>query len=285
MHRFFFQLFAAVLLFVGSSCRPGDEQPHQRLTVFAAASLTDVLKEVGRSFRDATGIAVDFNFAGSGTLARQILATDQGDGFLSANLFWMEEVVDAGKTLTNSSRSVLLNQLAVIARKDSDFAWESPEELANLPFRFLVIGDPASVPVGRYARDWLQSVNLSNGSTLWEAVEGRTSPTTDTRAALSQVAADRSLLGIVYVTDALTRPETVRVLYKVPIPQSPRIEYAAAVLRSTANPEAAQLFLDFLTGPEAGVIFENAGFRPIGGDPSGSGVSESPVPADPYPPE
>ena len=283
MRRISSHLCVAFLLLAGSSCRPGDGQPQGRLTVFAAASLTDVLEEVGRSFRNASGIGVDFNFAGSGTLARQILATDQGDAFVSANLRWMEEVVGAGKTLPDSNRRVLLNQLAVIARKDSDFSWENPRKLAELPFRYLAMGDPESVPAGGYARDWLRSVDLPDGSTLWDAVQDRVSPAPDVRAALSQVAADRSLLGIVYVTDARTRPESIQSIFEVPIPRSPRIEYAAAVLRSTDHPAAAELFLDFLTGPEASVIFEKAGFRPIGGDKSGTRGPEPPAPADPPP--
>ena len=239
----------------------GDDAASQpTLTLFVAASLTDVAQALGDAFAEEHGVRVVCNFAGSGALAQQLLAAPRADLFLSASERWMDVVEEGGRLLPGSRRTLLSNQLVVIGHPQSDYALADPTGMAELPFAFLAVGDPASVPAGRYARTWLQSVSTASGSSVWEALEARLSPAPDVRSALTQVTGRRDVIGIVYRTDVSARPNEVRELYAVPVEAGPPIAYPAAILRESTHPDLAQTFLAFLQSPTARTLFEESGF-------------------------
>ncbi|MEM7048092.1 MAG: molybdate ABC transporter substrate-binding protein [Acidobacteriota bacterium] len=228
------------------------------VVVFAAASLRDVLTEVGRDFTDRSEIATVFNFAGSNVLARQIEAAPRADVFLSANQQWMDHLEKRGLLKAGSRRDLLANRLVVIAHRETTFAMTSPQDLPSLPMRHLALGDPAAVPAGIYARLRLQALPHGEGS-LWTALEGRVAPMADVRAALHLVESSRDVLGIVYRTDAISARGN-RILFEFPTPPGPRIHYPAAVLAAAPNGAAAQRFLAFLAEPAAQAAFRAHGF-------------------------
>lgn len=241
-------------------------EPAAEVTVFAAASLRDALQEVGGLYRERTGSAPVFNFAGSNELAQQILAAPAADVFVSANESWMDKVETAGRVAPGTRSALLSNRLVVVARTDSPYQLGAPEELAALPYRHLVLADPEAVPAGIYAREWLASRPAPGGGTgtLWDAVAPRVAPTLDVRAALALVESDPELIGIVYRTDAATSTG-VRTLYEVPEAEGPPIVYASAALAGGPNPEGGRSFAAFLAGPEASAVFQRHGFVARGG--------------------
>jgi len=251
-------LFSTALL--ASACGAGSDastEERREVVVFAAASLRDVLEELGRAFETRTGTRVLFNLAGSNELAQQIVAAPGADLFLSASDRWMDEVEHAGRLVPGTRRDLLSNHLVVVAHAQSTLRMDSPCALATLPMEHLALGDPEAVPAGTYARDWLRSVQCS-GRPLWDVVKGRVAPTPDVRAALGLALAEPDVPAIVYRTDQLAFAGQTRVLYEVV--DGPRIRYVLAQVRGGEAPEEARRFLEYLAGPEAARVFTRAGF-------------------------
>jgi molybdate transport system substrate-binding protein len=223
------------------------------VTVSAAVSLSDALEEVARAYAKAGGGPVRFNFAGSNVLARQIINGAPVDLFISADDQQMEVVEKAGALKAGSRVDLVANQLAVIAA--SDRAAFIRDNFARAPsdIRRLALGDPAAVPAGVYARQYLEKQGL------WDAYESRVVPTTNVRAALTAVEGGGADAAIVYVTDAKVARHAV-IAFVIPVDQAPRIAYPAGLISSSA--EAAR-FLAFLReSPEARAIFTRHGFLP-----------------------
>ena len=250
-----FSLLTAVALLAG--CR-APEQEKPAVVVFAAASLRDVVQAIGAVFARTHQAEVVYNFAGSNTLALQLHASPEADVFLSANPDWVDVLEKAEITIPQSRRNFLSNRLVIVSRTDADFRLSTPRGLASLPFSFLVLADPEAVPVGRYAKTFLQAVELT-GHSLWEAVRDKIAPTADVRAALGLVESDPRIIGIVYRTDAASSAK-VRVLAEVPPHLHQPIIYCAVAIHHRPRPELAEQFLDFLHSAEAVALYETHGF-------------------------
>ena len=202
---------AAWLLVLIPRDQPG---PRTEINVFAAASLRDVLTDVGKQFESKTGLKMRFNFAGSNVLAQQIAAAEVADVFVSANQRWMDFVDQKKRSVPGTRRFLLSNRIVVVAHVSTDWTISTPQELAELPIRFLSVGDPEAVPAGLYAKNYLSEIEYESGS-LWSFFRSRVAPAPDVRAALNLVASDPEVIGIVYRTDAIAA-ESVRVLYEIP---------------------------------------------------------------------
>jgi len=230
------------------------ERVQNQLTVFAAASLTDVLQEIGEDFRADTGITIRFSFAASSALARQIESGAPADVFVSADLEWMNYLQERSLIDAASRRNVAGNELVLIAPQSSELKLEIAPGfplLEALGDGRLATGDPASVPAGRYARAALTSLGV------WSQVESRLVPAENVRAALAYVSRGEVPLGIVYRTDARVDPR-VQVVDAFPSGSHPPIVYPAAAV-GRGLPMAAQ-FLEFLVGERARAIFAKHGF-------------------------
>ncbi|MEN8204967.1 MAG: molybdate ABC transporter substrate-binding protein [Pseudomonadota bacterium] len=251
------KFICALFLACMAGCAPDSGQQPQ-LMVFAAASLRDVMSEVGTRFEQEHGIHVNYNFAGSNVLAQQLLAAPKADLFLSANKAWMRRLGQAERIVPGSHQAVLGNRLVVIANHASILK-ANPRELFCTPgFEYLSIGNPEAVPAGIYAREWLEKLPCDEGS-AWDAVAGRIAPAPDVRAALGLVEADRDIPGIVYATDA-AMSDKVRVIQEVSGNDAPVILYYAALVDNESSHEQARLFLRFLTGEQAAEVFRRYGF-------------------------
>ena len=224
------------------------------LTVFAAASLTDTLKEVGDAYKRDSGKTVVFSFAASSALARQIQASSGADVFISADADWMD-YLDARGLIDHASRIDLLgNSLVLIAPAASGvkLAIKPHFDLARaLGGGRLALADPASVPAGKYARAALTALGV------WDTIADRVVPAENVRVALAYVARGEAPLGIVYATDAKADAR-VRIVDRFPANSHPRIVYPAALTKD-ARPEA-RAFLSYLSGTRATAICEKAGF-------------------------
>jgi molybdate transport system substrate-binding protein len=224
------------------------------LLVFAAASLTDVLRAIGGVYSRRSKQPVIFSFAASSTLARQIEAGASAGVFVSADLKWMDELEARHLIDARTRRDVARNELALIAPAASHIELSIGPNcpLASaLGSERLAIGEPSSVPAGIYARAALVSLGL------WASVADRLLPAEDVRAALEYVAHDEAPLGIVYRTDALIEPR-VRIVALFPPQSHLPITYPAAAVAGS-GPDAAR-FVAFLAGPIAQGIFHNYGF-------------------------
>jgi molybdate transport system substrate-binding protein len=218
--------------------------------LFAAASLTDAVQALGDAFGQRSGIHVAYSFGASGDLARQLIAGAPGDVFFSADAARMDEVERAGLVDPADRRTVLSNLLVVVVPTDATTTITSAADLARVGR--LALADPDSVPAGTYARAWLESAGV------WQRVHDTVVPTLDVRAALAAVEGSHADAAVVYATDAAIS-KRVRVAYRVPREQGPRIEYALAPVRTSRKPAARDL-VRFLASRDAAPTYERFGF-------------------------
>lgn len=227
--------------------------PAATVTVFAAASLTDSLKEIGAAYEKRTGEKIVFNFGASSFLARQIEEGAPADIFYSADEAKMDGLEKQALILKETRKSRLSNSLVIVVASEKGAAIETPEELATDKVKRLALAEPKTVPAGIYAKEYLLKQNL------WPAIEAKVIPTENVRAALAAVEAGNVEAGIVYKTDAAISKK-VRVAYEVPPRDSPAISYPMAVVKDSKNLQAAKLFLKHLDSEDAVRVFKKFGF-------------------------
>jgi len=227
----------------------------QDVTVFAAASLTNAFQDVAKAYTAAGGGPVKFSFASSSTLAKQIESGAAADIFASADERWMDYLAER-KLIEAATRSSRLgNSLVLITPPDDRRAIEirrGMDFVGLLGNGRLATGDPAHVPVGRYAQQALTWLGV------WDAVAPKIARADNVRAALLLVERSEAPFGIVYGTDASVSGK-VHVAGTFPAESHPAISYPFAIVAKRDRPEVRKFF-GFLTGPEAQAIYRKAGF-------------------------
>jgi molybdate transport system substrate-binding protein len=223
------------------------------INVFAAASLTDSLKEIAAAYEKQTGDRIVFNFGASSTLARQIEEGAPADIFFSADEAKMDGLEKKGLILKETRTNRLSNSLVIVVPNDTRAAINNPRDLATENVKRLALAEPRTVPAGIYAKEYLRKQNL------WAAVEAKIVPTENVRAALSAVEAGNAEAGLVYKTDAAISKK-VKVVCEVPAQDIPPISYPMAVVKEAKQPEAAKRFLNHLNSDHAMKAFEKFGF-------------------------
>jgi len=229
-----------------------------KVTVFAAASLTDALNALDGAYAASAGNPpVAASFAASSTLARQIEAGAPAQVFISADTKWMDYLAQKGLIEPGTRRDLLGNKLALIAPFDSaagalaiDRRLDWPRLLG--PDGRLAVGDPDHVPAGIYAKEAL--IHLG----VWPSLEPRLARAEDVRGALAQVERGEAPLGIVYVTDARVSTR-VKIVGVFPADSHSPIVYPAAIVKGGADP-AVQAYFRFLASPQARTVFNRFGF-------------------------
>lgn len=232
----------------------------QALTVFAAASLKDVLTELGTDYARAGGVLVTFSFAGSSMLARQIEYGAPADVFVSANVSWMG-VLDKKGLLEPGTRTVLTgNRLVLIAPGSSGSTrvdWSNPTALlARLTQGRIAMALIDAVPAGMYGKMALQSGGH------WSDVKSLVVQTDNVRSALALVSKGEVSLGIVYASDL--HSADVAVVTEFPETTHGPIVYPMAVIAGTPNTSAARAFQAFLMTDAAQDTFARHGFSAPG---------------------
>ncbi|HTD03664.1 molybdate ABC transporter substrate-binding protein [Undibacterium sp.] len=223
------------------------------LIVSGAASLTNAFKELGTAFQ-ATHPAtkLQFNFAASDTLLQQIAKGAPVDVFASADQETMDKAEAQKLIAPQSRRNFVGNSLVVILPSDSTATVKALGDLKQAGFKRIAIGNPASVPVGRYTKEVLEAA----GS--WPALEGKMILAQNVRQSLDYVARGEVDAGFVYGTDAAIQRDKVKVALTVPT-QKP-ISYPLAVTAASGNAAEARQFVEFALSPEAQAIFAKYGF-------------------------
>nr|AYM52739.1 molybdenum ABC transporter periplasmic molybdate-binding protein [Archangium disciforme] len=227
----------------------------EEVLVFAAASATNALQELGPAFTQATGHEVRFAFGASGDLARQAKAGAPADAFLSADVLRLRALEGVGLVQPGTRVDLLSNRLVVVVPVGAEGRLAGPADLRGV--RRLALADPVAVPAGVYAKGWLEKAGL------WREVESKVVPALDVRAALAVVEAGRVDAGVVYATDA-AQSKRVRVAFEVPEAEAPRIVYPVAALAKGKAPEAGRAFVRFLRTDAAREVFTRHGFRVLG---------------------
>lgn len=228
----------------------------RELTVYAAASLQNAMEEIARRFQQKTGRIVKFSFASSGALARQIEQGAPAGIFASADEQWMDHLAQAGVLAADTRAPLLGNRLVLITPAASRVTVDLKPgfdfmKLLGADGRWTT-GDPASVPVGRYAQQALTHLGA------WDAAQARLVKTGNVRVALAFVERGEAVAGIVYATDAAVSTK-VRIAGIFPGNSHTTITYPFAIIERHNTP-AAREFLAFLSGGEATAVWTKHGF-------------------------
>jgi len=245
----FRQMFCVIAVVLTVAFKSGAVE----LNVFAAASLTDALKEIAKTYEQHTAEKVSFYFGPSSTLARQIDDGAPADIFFSADDEKMDYLQQRNLILAETRKSPLSNLLVIVTTKQSKARISSPNDLTNATITRLVLAEPKTVPAGIYAKKYLERLGL------WPAVAPKAIPTENVRGALSAVESGNADAGIVYQTDAASS-DKVRVAYCIPASETPDINYPVALMKNASNSAHAKRALDHLLSPVAFEIFKKHGF-------------------------
>ncbi|MGH8251109.1 MAG: molybdate ABC transporter substrate-binding protein [Steroidobacteraceae bacterium] len=253
-HKFLLAIPALAVACAAAQAAWTYERVQSQITVFAAASLTNVLTVIGDAFTKETGISVRYSFAASSALARQIESGAPADVFVSADLEWMDYLEERERIDAASRRVVAGNELVLIAPSGSKVELSIAPGFAlaeALGDGRLAIAEPATVPAGRYARAALTRLGV------WHRVADRLVPADNVRAALAYVDRGEAPLGIVYRSDARI-DSRVRIVDTFPADTHAPIAYPAAA--TGRGLDMATKYLDHLAGPAARRVFEKHGF-------------------------
>lgn len=230
----------------------------EKITVFAAASLTNALQDIATQYQKKSGVEVVSSFASSSTLARQIEQGVPADLFISADQQWMDDAVAKKSMIDNTRFTLLGNDLVLVAPRSASAKAVTINEKTDwkslLKGERLAVGDPDHVPAGIYAKEALQKLGA------WETVSPVMARGNNVRAALALVERNETPYGIVYGSDAVASNK-VQVVGTFPESSHKAVEYPMAIVKDHDG-SAVTAFYNYLKGPEAATVFKHYGFTP-----------------------
>ena len=224
-----------------------------QLTVHAASSLTDAMKEISASYEKQGEDKVRLNFDASSILARQIEEGAPGDVFLSADEAKMSDLEKKDLIAPETRRTLLSNTLVIVIPSDSKLEIHAASDLARTEVKKIAISQPSTVPVGIYSKEYLTKVGL------WDRLAEKMIPTQNVRASLAAVESGNVEAGFVYKTDALISRK-VKIALEISASEGPRISYPVAALKASSDLSATKKFLAYLESEPALAVFRKYGF-------------------------
>ena len=246
------------VLFVTVNINRSSAEPAMEITVSAAISLKNAFEEIETIFEEKhPGTKVRLNFGASGDLARQIEAGAPVDVFASAAQKDMD-VVDQKGLITSGTRMNFAGNSVVLVKPGVSRIWmESFEDLRKAEVKKVVIGNPKSVPAGRYAEEVLKYFRL------WEAVQDKLVFAEHVRQALDYVARNEVDAALVYSTDAMIRPKEVRIVMRAPDRSHQPILYPIGVVKGSKNQSLAKEFIALVLSTERKNLLRKYGFKTV----------------------
>ncbi len=229
----------------------------EELTLSVAISMKEAMEGVGRIFtRDYPGTTLRFNLGSSGSLEKQIEAGAPVDLFIAAGEREMDALERMGLIRAETRRICAHNVLTVIEPADSRLDLTGPATLLDPSVRRIVIGNPKTVPAGRYAEQSLRALGL------WSKLQPKLVMAENVRQALDYVARGEVDAGFVYATDVTTRPERVKEAFRLPEESHSPIVYPVAVVKESRHLGLARAFITLLVGSEGQAVLARLGFQP-----------------------
>jgi molybdate transport system substrate-binding protein len=272
-------LAIAPVAWLAGACSDGGESPSDappagtggmsdtrvggRLTVYAAASLTDAFTEIAIAFEVAhPGVNVEFNFGGSPALRTQIEEGAPADVFASASTLHMDALVEAG--LAAAPEIFVHNFLVVITPNDNPAGLKTLHDLATPDLKLVLAA--AEVPAGGYARQMLANADADPGyrpgfSTA--VLANLASNESNVKQVVAKVQLGEADASIVYSSDVT--PQIAQELKTIEVPQAVNViaDYPIATLTEAQNRAAADAFVAFVLSAEGQAILAKWGFSTV----------------------
>lgn len=245
-------LFSFIFLFFTGNAFCGE------ITVSAAISLKNAFGEIGTLYNQNAGSdKLVFNFGASGDLKKQIEGGAPVDLFAPASQKDMNDLSEKGLIIKDSRKNFASNSVVLVRPSGSKVSVLTFKDLENSDVKKIGIGNPDSVPAGRYAKEVLVKYDL------WSKIREKVVLAENVRQVLDYVSRNEVDAGIVYETDAMTVPEKVVIVSKAPDESHAPVIYPAAMVTGSKNQDGAKKFLELLGSEKGMEILRKYGFTPI----------------------
>jgi len=233
-------------------------EPDNEITISAAISLKNAFEEIAKIFEERHLWAkIRFNFGASGDLARQIQGGAPVDVFASAAQKDMDEIDQKGFITPGTRINFAENSMVLVKPGMSRIRMESFEDLRKSEVKRIAIGNPKSVPAGRYAEEVLKWFKL------WEVVREKLVFAEHVRQVLDYIARNEVDAAMVYSTDAMIRPKEVTIVMKAPAKSHQPVVYPIAIVRGSKNESVARAFTALVLCTEGKNLLNRYGFETV----------------------
>ncbi len=233
-------------------------QSENEIIVSAAISLTNAFGEIGKSFQGKhKKVRVLFNFGGSGDLARQIIGGAPVDVFASASPKDMDDLDKMDMILKEARIKFAGNKMVLVVPLNAPFRLASFNDLKRAEVKRMAIGNPKTVPAGRYAEEVLKHFNLL------EAVRNKLVFAENVRQVLDYVARGEVDAGMIYSTDAGIKAERVKIAMEAPERSHEPVVYPIAVIKGSKKEILGKEFISVVVSQEGKQILKQYGFKPL----------------------
>ena len=231
-------------------------ESQQALTISAAISLKNAFDEIGKIFESQhSGSKVQFNYGASGDLKKQIEGGAPVDVFASASTNEMDELLVENIVLKDTVIQFARNSVVLIQPKRSALALQTFSDLKQESVKKIALGNPQTVPAGRYAKEALEYFKL------FDALKDKFVFAENVRQVLDYVARGEVDAGMVYLTDAQVMAEKVTMVIAAPEESHKPVIYPMAVIKGTKCESAARAFVRFVSTDAAQQILRKYGFK------------------------
>lgn len=224
------------------------------LTVSAAVSMTDVLEDIQQDYEKNNSVSLTFNLGSSGTLAQQIEQGAPVDVFISASQNWMDILEDKDEIQKNTRQDIIGNQIVFITNVDNPSKLNKIEELNADNIGQIAIGNPESVPAGKYTKQTLENMKK------WDELENTFIMSKNVRQVLTYVESKNVEVGFVYGSDASTSDNVAVIDSADDTKDHDPIVYPAAILNQSKHKDEAKAFITYLKSEKGQEKFEQYGF-------------------------
>ncbi len=250
-------LFWAVgCLMVLAAAGSVNAQPSKEITVSAAISLKNAFEEIGKLFESQNaGTKVVFNFGASGDLARQIEGGAPVDVFASAAQKEMDQIEQKGLIDVATRANFVKNTVVLIQSAASTLAIKGFEDLLKPEVKMISIGNPQTVPAGKYGQEVLMYLKI------WEGIKNKLVLAENVRQVLDYVIKNEVDAGVVYATDAAVQAGKIKIVATAPAGSHKPVVYPVAMVKTSKNEAMAKAFIKMLTSDAGMNILKKYGFE------------------------
>lgn len=222
------------------------------LNISAAASLKESIAEIQEEFKKVKpNVTLTVNFGASGSLQQQIEQGAPCDIFISAGQSQMKALEDKSLLLENTKKDLVKNELVLVGSKNTTIT--GIVDLNTDKVKKIAVGEPKSVPAGKYADEVFTSLGIK------DAVTSKLVFAKDVKEVLAWSVSGNTDVGFAYKSDALSNTDA-KIIETIPGDKHSPITYPIGIIKASKNPDAAKAFEDFLFTDTCKKIFEKYGY-------------------------
>ena len=239
----------------GTTTGDKEEKAQVELNISAAASLKEVMADLETEYKKSNeNVTLVVNYGSSGSLQQQIEQGAPCDVFISAGQKQMKALDEASLLLEGTYKDLLENDLVLIASKDSDVS--NLDDLITNKVKHIAVGEPSSVPAGKYADEVLVNLDLKY------KIKDKLVFAKDVKEVLAWTQSGNAEVGFVYYSDTINT-DNIKIVETTPSTSHSAIVYPIAVIKESKKPEAAKEFEDFLLSTDGQAILKDFGYKSV----------------------